>query len=333
MMTAAQGRYWEPQLCVLYPGYPLADEVRQAGIPVTELSGGKLSPRRALRLRTLSRRGVDVVHSSLWGSNAVARVVCAGPGRPAVVISERRVEDFRSAPQRLLDHTLRRITDEYSGNSTDVATFIARAHGVAPERITTIRNGIDTSVFYPTHDPRPGPDPDRPLRIGAVGRLVHQKGFDILVACLPELVDRRNVEVVVVGEGELRSELETAGRGLPITFPGALPTPAQVADFLRSLDVFVMPSRYEGLPNAVLEAAACGVPVIATDVPGSAEAADAVTRFIPPESPHDLAEALLEVGAGAAAHHSPAISSFDEVAAAHLAVFERAVARRAGTAA
>ena len=190
-----------------------------------------------------------------------------------------------------------------------------------------IRNGIDKSVF------RPGPARQRAAdhvpTIGALGRLVHQKGFDVLLEALPTVTAQRPVRLVIAGEGELRPELEAAAEGLPVSFPGALQGPEAVADFLRSLDLFVMPSRYEGLPNAVLEALACGAPVVATDVPGMAEAAGAAARMVPAEDPQALAAAILSSLAEPPTGQAPAVDSFDEVARAHLRVFERAVARRA----
>jgi hypothetical protein len=201
-------------------------------------------------------------------------------------------------------------------------------------------------VFRPAESsaPRRRPVP----RIGAMGRLVHQKGFDVLLAALPRVLAERAVEVVLVGDGELQAALERQALGLPVSLPGALTQPEQVADFLRDLDVFVMPSRYEGLPNAVLEALACGVPVVATDVPGMREATGLAARLVPPEDPDALAGALLEalppadaavdgtpapsplsVPSPLSAPAPPSVASFDDVAAGHLEVFERAVRRRA----
>jgi len=329
-LAAEGGRLWNPTLCVLYPGFPLTRSVAEAGIPVIELDGtSRLHVDRLLALRRVVRDGgFDVLHTSLWGGSAFGRVAALGPRRPPTVMSERRVEDFRSAPARLVDQLLRPFTDEWIGNSGEVGDFIARAHRAPRSQITVIRNGIDKSVF------RPGPTRPRPadqvLTIGALGRLVHQKGFDVLLRALPAVAAQSPVRLVIAGEGELRPELQAAADGLPVSFPGALQGPRAVADFLRSLDLFVMPSRYEGLPNAVLEALACGVPVVATDVPGMAEAAGDAARMVPAEDPDALAEAILSSLAHPPTGQAPAVDSFDEVARAHLRVFDRAVARRAG---
>jgi glycosyltransferase involved in cell wall biosynthesis len=324
MLAAAHPELWDATLCVLYPGQPLVPEVRDLGVPVLELAGGPASAGRVTALRRLIGSGdYDVVHSSLWGGNAFTRAVASTVRhRPAVVASERRVEDFRGRDRRVIDYALRRSTEAYIGNSQDVVDFVVRAHRVPPSRITVIRNGMDVGVFRPD-----GPTDDRgpaPVRIGAVGRLVEQKGFDVLIRALPTLTASLDVEVVVLGEGPDRAALEEQARGLPIRFPGAVATPAEVASFLRSLDVFVMPSRYEGLPNALLEAAACGIPVVATDVPGCVEAGDAVTRLVPVEDADALATAVLDVVAGGEQQAGGGVSTFREVAEAHLRVFEQA---------
>src|SRR5437763_10322601 len=102
LLRAAHGRLWEARLCVLYPGFPLTADLASSGIPTTELHGPPWSRSRAARLRGLSR-SADVMHSSLWGSNAFTRLAVAGPRRPAVVIAERRVEEFRGSRRRAID--------------------------------------------------------------------------------------------------------------------------------------------------------------------------------------------------------------------------------------
>jgi glycosyltransferase involved in cell wall biosynthesis len=290
ILAAAQAGLWEPTLCVLRTGEPYAREMAAAGIPLVELEGRDTDPRRLTSLRrTLTSGEHDVVHSSLYGANAVTRLSLLGSSRPPVVVSERRVEDWRSRPARALDRALRPVTDEWIGNSADVGDFVVRAHGAPRERVHVIRNGIDTTVFHPGATPRARAA--GPLRIGAVGRLVPVKGFDVLIEAARRLTPELDAEFVVVGEGPERAALERQAEGLPVRFPGALQAPAAVADFLRTLDVFVLPSRSEGLPNVVLEAAACGLPVVSTRAPGI-EGAAADTVLVEPDDVEGLAAAL-----------------------------------------
>lgn len=324
VLRAAHGRLWDAQLCVLYPGFSLTAELRADGIPTTELKGRPWSPGRAARLRRLSRSGVDVVHSSLWGANAYTRLAVGGPGRPAVVVAERRVEDYRGRPRRGLDAVLRPGTDLWLANSPAVASFVARAHGVAPDDVVVVPNGLDRDVFRPGGEDRAAGDP---IRIGSVGRLIEQKGYDVLLDALPTLLRRRTVEVLLAGEGEERPRLERAAAGLPVRFVGRLPTPADVARFLRSLDLFVLPSRYEGLPNAALEALASGVRVVATDAAGFETVLPHLAAVARSGDSGSLAAAL-DAALSAPPPRPPEIPSFEEVANRHLQAFEQALAHR-----
>lgn len=330
MLRAAHGSHWLATLCVLYPGFALTAELAADGIPVVELHGGPFDPRRLAGLRRLARSGDhDVVHSSLWGANVFTRLACLGPNRPAVVVSERRVEEFRPAWARTIDRALRPAADGYVANSSAVADFVARAHGVSHERITEVPNGIDRATFHPGV-PAGAADRLGPAQLGCVGRLVSQKGVDTVIAALPAVLDHRDVRLVIVGEGEQRATLEAAAVGLPVEFRGILATPGAVADFLRGLDLFVTASRYEGRPNAVLEARACGLPVVATDVAGMAEACGEEVSLVPPDDPPALAAAILESLAVAETTTVAAaqVPSFDDVARAHLEAFDAALRRR-----
>lgn len=323
MVRAAHGQAWNASVCLLHAGYPLAAELA-TDVPVIEFDGSSNRDRLRMLRRLVRHGGFDVVHSSLWGGNVAARLAAALPNRPAVVVSERRVEDFRPPSSRVVDRVLRPLADHFIANSNDVARFVRRAHGVDADRVSVIRNGVDTTVFAPR------PRATNPIpRIGGLGRLVPQKGFDVAIAALGGVLARRPAELVLAGDGPERARLERLAGDLPVAFAGYLGSPAEVAAYLSGLDVLVLTSRYEGLPNAVLEARACGIPVVATDVPGVAEAADAGVVLVPPDDPQALARALLSVldhpvGAG----RSPAVRSFAEVAAGHLAAFQRALARR-----
>ena len=130
-----------------------------------------------------------------------------------------------------------------------------------PVDMEKIRNSVGAPVDHPA------------FRAGgtvlvAAGRLEHEKGFDLLIEAMALLPDTR-VQVVILGEGRLESELRALARkhGLDgrVHFAGFQKNP--FAWFAKA-DAFVLSSRYEGFPNVVLEALACGTPVISTPAPG-----------------------------------------------------------------
>lgn len=155
--------------------------------------------------------------------------------------------------------------------------------GVRPERAFVVRNGVD---LLPAAAVRDAP---APLRVGALGRLVHHKGFDVLVEAVRRLGPEGPVEVVLAGDGPEREALERAVAGLPVRLVGPVPSGAA---FLAGMDAFVLPSRDEGLPLALLEALSCGLPSVVTDVGDVREAVGAAALVVPPDDPAALAAAL-----------------------------------------
>jgi hypothetical protein len=123
---------------MLHQGYSLTQEVAGAGSPVVEFQdSARFDVKRAVGFRKFLRAGgFDVVHSSLWGCNAFTRLAAAGWRRPAIVVSELSVEDWRPQHRRVLDRALRPLIDPYVANSRDVRDFICRAHGIQPNLVT-----------------------------------------------------------------------------------------------------------------------------------------------------------------------------------------------------
>ncbi len=173
--------------------------------------------------------------------------------------------------------------------------------GVSAERLVTVPNGIVPRGPGPGRQAARaalGLHPDQQV-VMTVGRLMVQKGQCYLVAAMPALAERfPHLAVVIVGGGYLADDLARQAAELGVAEFLHLPghrTDARM--LLDAADVFVLPSRQEGMPLAALEAMDAGLPLVATDVIGTAEvvAHGETGTLVPPQDPPSLAEALAEL--------------------------------------
>ena len=189
---------------------------------------------------------------------------------------------------------LLRAADRVTAVSDQLAD-LALGHGVGPARLARIPNGADTAFW------EPGAAPPVPGRIAAVGRLLPIKGFDLLIDAVAGLP---GADVVIMGEGSARPDLEAriahAGLGARVRLLGHV-APERMREELRAAMLLAMPSRFEGMPLALIEALACGCPAVAADVGGMAEVLTArAGRIVPPDDVPALRDALAEGLSGAA---------------------------------
>lgn len=144
----------------------------------------------------------------------------------------------------------------------------------------------------------------RPLRLGFIGSLAQMyKGPDVLLRAVAMCLQRgSSLEVAMVGEGRYGSRIARLNDSLQlrqhVVLLGHLPPGEAIADFLDGIDLFVLPSRTEGLPGAIIEAMARGCPCIATDVGGIGELLPGEV-LVPPDRPDLLAARILEITADA----------------------------------
>ena len=179
----------------------------------------------------------------------------------------------------------RPFVSHYIALSRDLEDYLTLRVGMPPARVAQIYNGVDVQRFHPLAQRQaiagcPFTDPGCWL-VGSVGRMQQVKdqttlaqAFIRVLATFPEL--RKRLRLVMIGEGPLRAQaqamLEEAGVAELAWLPGQRD---DIAEILRGLDCFVLPSLAEGISNTILEAMASGLPVIATDVGGNAELIEA----------------------------------------------------------
>jgi len=272
----------------------LAGEIEALGWPVTALGiPSGLHPSLIVRLaRSFRRWRPDVVHT-----HDQRALFYAGPAawltRVPMIVHTRHGRDVGATPrQTIILQYLSRLVDRFVCVSEEVAE-LSREQGIAGLGLRTILNGIDTSRFG-----FGGPDPAGP--VVTVARLSPEKDVANLVratAMAAEWVPELRVEVAGGGPclEDLRQLAADLGVGDRIAFLGEV---RDVRSVLAHAQMFVLPSRSEGIPLTALEAMACGLPVVATRVGGLPEVVeDGVTGLlVPPADPAALAQAILDIG-------------------------------------
>lgn len=195
----------------------------------------------------------------------------------------RDVDDLhgRSRRHRWMRRLFRPFVQQHIALSRDLADYLAGPVGIPAARVRRICNGVDTDRFVPAERPAPVAgcpfDPGVHFIVGTVGRMQAVKHQTLLVRAFAEALDlapglRATLRLALVGDGPLRAEcqrlLADAGLADLAWLPGEC---SDVPAVMRGLSAFVLPSLAEGISNTVLEAMACGLPVVATDVGGNAD--------------------------------------------------------------
>lgn len=213
------------------------------------------------------------------------------------------------------------------------------ALGVDPRRIHVIPNGVDSTLFFPRDRTVTRVEigwPQDAHIILSVGRLAPIKGFDVLIRALRKLRDRlrKPVQCYIVGDGELRSPLQREicrlGLERDVFLSGPVP-PQELSVWYSAADLFCLLSASEGCPNVVLEALACGTPVVATAVGGIPEMVNEpatgvlIKRRTEDEVAHHLERALNTSWDRAAITKSPLVRDWSQVATTQVRVFRSVV--------
>ena len=197
--------------------------------------------------------------------------------------------------------------------SQDLAKKVV-ALGADPARLSVVYCGINSNVFHPgskeAAKAKLGLEAGQKMLL-SIGNLVSVKGHDVLIdACAQMAREQNDFKCHIIGQGPLKAQLEKqiASRGLEgrVELLGAMPHD-QLADWYRACDLFVLPSHSEGVPNVLLEAAACGAPFVASRVGGIPEIAHIAPSILaPPADPSRLAQSI---NAGLGGHFDSIVST------------------------
>jgi glycosyltransferase involved in cell wall biosynthesis len=244
-------------------------------------------PGLALRLAmTIRREEPDVVISLLHTWGFLLHLARFLSGRHFAIIVNEHIHvsgSLRSLKTKrpLMSHLSSRLhrycyrnADMVVPVARDVAEDLAANHGARAESTRTIYNGIDQDAIRRMareHVDHPWFDGSLPVVIG-IGRLTEQKGFDLLIKAFGDVCPRLRARLVILGEGDMRTELEglVSHLGLEgrVALPGRQPNPYK---YLARSSLFVLSSVGEALPTVLLEAMTLGIPIVSTRCPSGPE--------------------------------------------------------------
>jgi glycosyltransferase involved in cell wall biosynthesis len=307
LITRLDRSSWEPLVVSYHSGGEYAERLRRKAVRViVRPKVFKFSPAfLAFLVRTIRRERVSLIHAWLRGANEWARL--AGlVARVPVICSIRIVTPKRNAVEVLVDRALRRFASRVISNTRMAAGLAVKRREVPSERMLVIPNGVDMGAFLP---PAPllrireelGLPVGVPL-IASVGSLIPRKDHPTLLRAAVRVLARRpDAKFLWVGDGPLLGPLRRLARELGVDRAAAFVGERDdIPRVMNAIDLLVLSSAQEGMPNVILEAMAAGRPVVATDVGGCREAVvHGRTGLLVPRgtrgNPEELANAILSI--------------------------------------
>jgi glycosyltransferase involved in cell wall biosynthesis len=265
---------FEPHVGCLRAEGLRAEDLKSAGVPIARFPVQSLyrpSTIAAARQmgRYLRQNHIQLVHTYDVPMNLFGAPVARFYGTPVVLSSQRAFRGLTPG----IHHRLLRVTDRLVNgvvvNCEAIRQHLENDEGVSSERIHVCYNGIDTGEFHPGSR-RPG----KSITVGVVCALRPEKGLRTLLEAFAQVFrcEPDETKLLIVGSGPMLPELQQLAGELDIA--GACtfePTTNRVADWLRKIDIFVLPSLSEALSNSLMEAMASGCAVTASKVGGNVE--------------------------------------------------------------
>jgi len=289
---------WDVRVSGVRAEGPLRPRLEAAGLRPWSCGPSSLKspdlPLAVVRLAGyLRRHRVQLVHCFGFYSNSVGVPAARLARTPVVIASQRDMGDLRPPLQRRVHAAVLTLATHILVNSEAISGGLSHTRAARRGRIAVIPNGVDVVRFRPPSQADGGRPP---TTIGTLANLRPEKGLRQLLDAAAEVI--RSVpraRFVIWGDGPLRGDLEAAIRALSL--PGAVELPGATRDpdsALRQCDIFVLPSLSEASPNAVLEAMATGLPVVATRVGGTPGLVEdhRTGLLVPPGDAPALAQAI-----------------------------------------
>ena len=270
---------FEPIVVCIHEAGPIGREIAATGAPVEVLglTPGLARPMDVIRLRdALFNLAPDIVHTFLLTASLYGRFAAMLADVPVIVGTEVNIYEHKRRMHAWAERWLMQGTSAVVTSAEAVREFYIRQVGAERSKVEVIYNAVDWSQLDTTvarDDMRRslGIPAEAPLA-GIIARLTEQKAHRVLFEAMARHAALAGVHLLVVGDGELRDDLrrrvESLGLQARVHFAGAR---RDLGNVLASIDVFVMPSLWEGLPLSLVLAMGAGLPVVATAVAGIPE--------------------------------------------------------------
>lgn len=293
---------WEVQVACLLAEGPLRGRLECAGVRVWNCGPGSLKSPRVVAVvwqlaRYLRAHKIHLVHSFDFYSNVLAIPAARLAGIPAVIASQRDLGNLRPRLQQRIHQMVLRLARHLLVNSEAVAERMKLDRIAEPARIVVVPNGVDVTRF--SQVPGSRRSPSGPVIVGTLANLRPEKGLADFVQSAALVRDHcPNVHFLIWGDGPLRPDLERLIHRLRLNGVVELcGTTTEPELALRKLDIFVLPSISEACSNALLEAMATGVAVVATRVGGNPFLVkeEQTGLLVPPRDPAALAKAIIRL--------------------------------------
>ncbi|MBI5740615.1 MAG: glycosyltransferase [Nitrospirae bacterium] len=264
-------------LCIRDKG-EIGREIEGMGIDVISLNrDSKAADVRIIKdiLKVMRKQNISLVHTHLYHANMYGRTAAFLAEVP-VVSTEHNAYPKYKFKRRIVNWLLAKRTGKIVAVSDAVKNHIVARDWITPTKVEVIHNAVDISRFdsvtRETSRQKLCIAPES-LVIGTVGRLIEQKGHIYLIEALHAVREAvPQIKLVLAGSGTLETSLknEVSAKGLDehVMFLGQR---RDIPDILKAMDIFVLPSLWEGLPMVLLEAMASGLPIVATSVSGVTE--------------------------------------------------------------
>jgi glycosyltransferase involved in cell wall biosynthesis len=257
-------------LAITHPRYPVIPKLGMLLAPLFMF----LAALPAVRRIQAEEGDFDVIDAHYFYPDGVAAAMLGRVlGKPVTITA--RGTDINLIPRHALPRRMILWAARAAAGMVTVSEALRRemiALGIPSHRVRTLRNGVDLAMFHPVarDETRAAMGLDGPVVI-SVGHLIERKGHDLVIGALPELP---GYTLLVAGDGPEHTKLQSLATSLGVAgrvrFLGAVPH-ADLAKLYSAADALVLASSREGWPNVLLEAMACGTPVVASNVWGAPE--------------------------------------------------------------